>query len=144
MPPVNRYRPRSSYGVALLEVVVSLMLLSLVVVGLIQVEQGLLVKFEHGQYKMKAANHIDNYFESLRTRGANSEISEAAVIDFDTGIGSKTISYPDGIELESKVIELLVAGNVKKVEATGRWQLSSGETGSISATTMIAKYSEFY
>jgi hypothetical protein len=111
--------------------------------GIFQLEQKLVTVLDHSRYKLKAINHMENHFESMHTRGADVSISHAEILDFDRDINTMTLLYPDGVELKSEVVDMLVQGNVKKVKLTGSWQLTNGEAGSISATTMVSRFSEF-
>lgn len=130
-------------GFVLLEVMISFALVSAVVIGLFQFEQQLMNTLAHSRYKLKAINHIENYFETLHSRGASAANSQAMVIDFDRDVGTATHTYSDGVQLTSELIRILADGNVKNIKVVARWQIAAGEQGEISATTMVGRYSEF-
>ncbi len=131
------------HGIALLEVSVSLLLLSVAVLGLMSFEKSIDLCLFNTRQKLNAIRHIDEYFEQLRTRGALSELSEASVTGFDSGITSSTITNSDGVTLTSHVVTTRFDGNLKKIEVSASWIGADGETATISATTMISRFSEF-
>jgi Tfp pilus assembly protein PilV len=130
-------------GFILLEVMISIALVSSVMIGLFQFEQHLMNTLAHSRYKLRTINHIENYFETLHSRGASVANSQAAVVDFERDIGTTTLTYPDGVQITSELMGVLADGSLKKIKVVGRWQLAGGEAGEISATTMVARYSEF-
>lgn len=130
-------------GIALLEVVISVALLGVALSGLSVLQQSVDGIRYQTEKKLLAIAHMDDYFNQLHTRGAVSELSSASVTDFDTGITSKTITFDDGITLTSDVVALMLDGNVKKIRAQASWVAKNGETDSVSAMTMISRFSEF-
>jgi type IV pilus assembly protein PilV len=138
----DQRRDCRSRGIALLEVMISLMLLSFGTVGLMTFEKVVDDTLNNAHHKLQAADYIDNYLESLRTRGADSSLSEASVVDF-VGITNQTITLDHGLTLHSEVLERMIGGTVKKIRVTVSWKKSDGNQNSVSVTTMISQYSEF-
>lgn len=139
----NKFRGRIQRGVALFEVVISVSLLSVSLMGLMAVEQSVDDTRYQTEQKLRAITHMDDYFNQLRSRGAKSSLSQAMVTDFDSGIVPQTIAFDDGITLKAQVTELMLEGNLKKIRVEASWPRKNGETDSVSAMTMIARYSEF-
>ncbi len=130
-------------GIALLEVMLSVSLLSVSLMGIMAMENSVDETMYQTEKKLSAINHLDDYFNQLRSRGADSDLSQATITDFDSGITTQTISFADGINLKAEVVGFMMDGNLKQIRVEASWVGKNGETDSISAMTMLSRYSEF-
>lgn len=139
----NKLAFYSQGGIALLEVMLSVSLLSVSLMGIMAMENSVDETMYQTEKKLSAINHLDDYFNQLRSRGADNDLSQASITDFDSGITTQTISFADGISLKAEVVGLMMDGNLKQIRVEASWVGKNGETDSISAMTMISRFSEF-
>lgn len=130
-------------GIALIEVICAVALMSVSVLGILTLERSVELGLSTAQHKLRATNHIEAYFERVRTRSANSILSTAQVVDFDSDIINETIEHADGITLTVQVTDVMYEGSLKKLHVDASWQGDDGEIKSISANTMISRFSVF-
>lgn len=117
----NKLAFYSQGGIALLEVMLSVSLLSVSLMGIMAMENSVDETMYQTEKKLSAINHLDDYFNQLRSRGADNDLSQASITDFDSGITTQTISFADGISLKAEVVGLMMDGNLKQIRVEASW-----------------------
>ena len=131
-------------GMSLIEVLLSVLLISVGVIGLIKLQAYMDKKADYAVNSLKALHAAEAKLEYFRTRsidGGNGTITFASIND-----GSDTLNgYDRRWTVTSPALDpaLELDGTLKLIEVTASWNNRLGESQSVKLKTMLSKFSEF-
>ncbi|PSW02542.1 type IV pilus modification PilV family protein [Photobacterium lipolyticum] len=133
-----------SKGFSLIEVLISLVVLSVGVLGLVKLQTYMEVKSENALYSIDALHLAEEKLELFRTRSQSAATGTMAYIDIKSSPSPESLSMA-GMTV-SRVVTVKddtpVAG-AKKIKVTVSWTDRWNNTQSVALETVISKYSEF-
>ncbi|MBP2701949.1 type IV pilus modification PilV family protein [Photobacterium lucens] len=130
-------------GFSLLEVVISLAVLSIGVLGLVKMQAYMEVKSENALKTLDALYLAEKKLELFQTR---SQSGGSGTIPYSSIISSPSEAIPiSGITMTRKitVINNEPVSGAKKINVIVSWQDRRDVTQNVSLDTVISKYSEF-
>ncbi|PNQ59845.1 type IV pilus modification PilV family protein [Vibrio sagamiensis] len=128
-------------GLSLIEVLVSLVLISIGALGLIKLQVFIERKSDYALHSIEALRLAENKLEWFRTRGASDALSTVSSAQFATltadsfKSGQYTVSWQVSSERSS--------ASLKSVVITSHWQDRTGQQQSLELRTMLSRFNEF-
>ncbi|AUI85448.1 type IV pilin [Vibrio azureus] len=132
---------RSSRGFSLIEVLVSLLLVSIGGLGLLKLQVFIERQSDYALHSIEALRLAENQLEWFRTRGASDALSTVSSAQFSTitsgsyTAGNYTLSWQATAEEGSS--------SLKSVVMTATWQNRLEQTQSVELHTMLSRFNEF-
>ncbi|OZS44165.1 type IV pilus modification PilV family protein [Photobacterium sanguinicancri] len=129
-------------GSSLIEVLLSLLVMSVAILGLIKMQTYMDVRSENALHTLDALHFAEEKLELYRTR---SQSAAGGTIAYDS-----IVNGTDAVVLGNKnatrtvvVKDNLPAIGMKKIEVSVSWQDRRAENQAVKLETIISKYSEF-
>lgn len=134
-------------GFSLLEVLISFILLTVGVIGLIKLQIFIDRKSEYAARSIGALYAAESKLEYFRTR---SSVGGGNTISFDSIKIQNTAELINGYQVTWSVVDSLpvvISGvtviSLKEIKVTAEWNDRWGETHGVVLQTMLSRYSEF-